>query len=142
MPGFDKVALMKYPTLEKRSTTFTTPELSGTVDGVAAACADRAKQDWPKKYGLKPRARIRATGQDRHRDPTIMLTAPFPLTEKILADQWHEHQRTSICRGQQASRPWSCALLAGVRLLMRARSNVTADSIAMRVTPLGPRPAR
>ena len=36
-------------------------------------------------HGLKPRARIRATAKIGT-DPTIMLTGPVPVTEKILRD--------------------------------------------------------
>ena len=36
-------------------------------------------------HGLKPRALIRATAKIGT-DPTIMLTGPVPVTEKILAD--------------------------------------------------------
>ncbi len=38
-----------------------------------------------ERWGLKPRARIRATAKIGT-DPTIMLTGPVPATEKILAD--------------------------------------------------------
>ena len=38
-----------------------------------------------EKYGLKPRARIKATAKIGT-DPTIMLTGPVPVTEKILKD--------------------------------------------------------
>ncbi len=42
-------------------------------------------KEFGEKYGLKPRARIRATAKIGT-DPTIMLTGPVPVTEKILAD--------------------------------------------------------
>ena len=38
-----------------------------------------------RQHGLTPRARIRATAKIGT-DPTIMLTGPVPVTEKILAD--------------------------------------------------------
>ena len=38
-----------------------------------------------KPWGLKPRARIKATAKIGT-DPTIMLTGPVPVTEKILAE--------------------------------------------------------
>jgi acetyl-CoA C-acetyltransferase len=42
-------------------------------------------KEFGEKYGLKPRARIRATAKIGT-DPTIMLTGPVPVTEKILRD--------------------------------------------------------
>jgi acetyl-CoA C-acetyltransferase len=40
---------------------------------------------WGKARGLRPRARIRATAKIGT-DPTIMLTGPVPVTEKIMKD--------------------------------------------------------
>jgi hypothetical protein len=42
-------------------------------------------EEFGKAYGLKPRARIRATAKIGT-DPTIMLTGPVPVTQKILKD--------------------------------------------------------
>jgi acetyl-CoA C-acetyltransferase len=42
-------------------------------------------KDFGEKYGLKPRARIRSTAKIGT-DPTIMLTGPVPVTEKILRE--------------------------------------------------------
>ncbi len=83
MPGFDKVALMKYPHLERIEHIHHAGNSSGIVDGAAALLIGNA--DFGKKYGLKPRARIRATARIGT-DPTIMLTGPVPVTEKILRE--------------------------------------------------------
>ena len=83
MPGFDKVALMKYPHLEQIEHIHHAGNSSGIVDGAAAVLIGNA--DFGKKYGLKPRACIRATARIGT-DPTIMLTGPVPVTEKILRD--------------------------------------------------------
>ncbi|WP_187429463.1 Putative acyltransferase [Roseobacter fucihabitans] len=83
MPGFDKVALMKYPHLEKINHIHHAGNSSGIVDGAAAILI--GSKAFGEKYGLKPRARIRATAKIGT-DPTIMLTGPVPVTEKILAD--------------------------------------------------------
>ena len=83
MPGFDKVALMKYPHLEKINHIHHAGNSSGIVDGAAAVLI--GNKEFGEKYGLKPRARIRATAKIGT-DPTIMLTGPVPVTEKILAD--------------------------------------------------------
>ena len=83
MPGFDKIALMKYPHLERIDHVHHAGNSSGIVDGAAAVLIGNA--EFGRALGLKPRARIRATAKIGS-DPTIMLTGPVPVTEKILAD--------------------------------------------------------
>ncbi|MGR3631094.1 acetyl-CoA C-acetyltransferase [Limimaricola soesokkakensis] len=83
MPGFDKVALMKYPHLERINHVHHAGNSSGIVDGAAGLLIGDA--EFGRAHGLKPRARIRATAKIGT-DPTIMLTGPVPVTEKILAD--------------------------------------------------------
>ncbi|WP_299375779.1 acetyl-CoA C-acetyltransferase [uncultured Tateyamaria sp.] len=83
MPGFDKVALMKYPHLERINHVHHAGNSSGIVDGAAAILI--GNKEFGEKWGLKPRARIRATAKIGT-DPTINLTGPVPVTEKILAD--------------------------------------------------------
>jgi acetyl-CoA C-acetyltransferase len=83
MPGFDKIALMKYPHLERINHIHHAGNSSGIVDGAAAVLIGNA--EFGKAHGLKPRAKIRATAKIGT-DPTIMLTGPVPVTEKILAD--------------------------------------------------------
>ncbi|NOC45254.1 MULTISPECIES: acetyl-CoA C-acetyltransferase [unclassified Ruegeria] len=83
MPGFDKVAMLKYPHLERINHIHHAGNSSGIVDGAAAVLI--GNKEFGEKYGLKPRARIKATAKIGT-DPTIMLTGPVPVTEKILAD--------------------------------------------------------
>ncbi|NNL74132.1 MAG: acetyl-CoA C-acetyltransferase, partial [Silicimonas sp.] len=83
MPGFDKVALMKYPHLERINHIHHAGNSSGIVDGAAAVLV--GSKEFGEINGLKPRARIRATAKIGT-DPTIMLTGPVPVTEKILSD--------------------------------------------------------
>jgi acetyl-CoA C-acetyltransferase len=83
MPGFDKVAMMKYPHLERINHIHHAGNSSGIVDGAAAVLIGNAA--FGAAHGLKPRARIRATAKIGT-DPTIMLTGPVPVTEKILKD--------------------------------------------------------
>jgi acetyl-CoA C-acetyltransferase len=83
MPGFDKVAMLKYPHLEKINHIHHAGNSSGIVDGAAAVLI--GNKEFGEKYGLKPRARIRATTKIGT-DPTIMLTGPVPATQKILKD--------------------------------------------------------
>ncbi len=83
MPGFDKVALMKYPHLAQIEHIHHAGNSSGIVDGAAGVLI--GSKAFGGKYGLKPRARIRATAKIGT-DPTIMLTGPVPVTEKILRE--------------------------------------------------------
>lgn len=83
MPGFDKIALMKYPHLERINHIHHAGNSSGIVDGAAAILIGDA--EFGRAHGLTPRARIRATAKIGT-DPTIMLTGPVPVTEKILKD--------------------------------------------------------
>jgi acetyl-CoA C-acetyltransferase len=83
MPGFDKIAMMKYPHLERINHIHHAGNSSGIVDGAAAVLIGDAA--FGRAHGLKPRARIRATAKIGT-DPTIMLTGPVPATQKILAD--------------------------------------------------------
>ncbi|WP_343081752.1 acetyl-CoA C-acetyltransferase [Ostreiculturibacter nitratireducens] len=83
MPGFDKVALMKYPHLERIRHIHHAGNSSGIVDGAAALLI--GNKEFGEAHGLEPRARIRATAKIGT-DPTIMLTGPVPVTEKILKE--------------------------------------------------------
>jgi acetyl-CoA C-acetyltransferase len=83
MPGFDKIALMKYPHLERINHIHHAGNSSGIVDGAAAVLI--GSKAFGQAHGLTPRARIRATAKIGS-DPTIMLTGPVPATEKILRD--------------------------------------------------------
>ena len=82
MPGFDKVALMKYPHLERINHIHHAGNSSGIVDGAAGILI--GSKAFGATHGLKPRAVVRATAKIGS-DPTIMLTGPVPVTEKILA---------------------------------------------------------
>jgi len=83
MPGFDAVALLKYPHLEKINHVHHAGNSSGIVDGAAGMLV--GSKEFGEKYGLTPRARIRAAAKIGT-DPTINLTGPVPVTEKILAE--------------------------------------------------------
>ncbi|CUH50682.1 acetyl-CoA C-acetyltransferase [Shimia sp. R11_0] len=83
MPGFDKLALMKYPHLEKINHIHHAGNSSGIVDGSAGVLI--GNKEFGEKYGIKPRAVIKQTCKIGL-DPTIMLTGPVPATQKILKD--------------------------------------------------------
>ena len=83
MPGFDKVAIMKYPHLEKINHVHHAGNSSGIVDGSAAILL--GNKEFGEKWGLKARAKIKGTAK-RGTDPTIVLTGPVNATEKVLID--------------------------------------------------------
>jgi acetyl-CoA C-acetyltransferase len=83
MPGFDRIAMIKYPHLERINHIHHAGNSSGIVDGAAGVLI--GSKAFGKAFGLKPRARIRATAKIGT-DPTIMLTGPVPVTHKILKD--------------------------------------------------------
>ncbi|WP_375206163.1 acetyl-CoA C-acetyltransferase [Hyphococcus sp.] len=80
-PGFDAVALQKYPEFEKINHVHHAGNSSGIVDGAAAVLI--GNEEIGKKLGLKPRARIRAMASIGS-EPTIMLTGPEFAAAKVL----------------------------------------------------------
>ncbi len=81
IPGFDKVALMRYPHLESVQHVHHAGNSSGIVDGAAAVLV--GSTECGSEWGLKPRARVLATAKTGS-DPTIMLTGIIPATELAL----------------------------------------------------------
>ncbi|TQS74073.1 acetyl-CoA C-acetyltransferase [Rhodobacteraceae bacterium] len=84
MPGFDAVARLRYPHLERISHVHHAGNSSGIVDGAAALLL--GTREFGAAHGLTPRARIRASAKIGC-DPTIMLTGPVPVTQKLLREQ-------------------------------------------------------
>lgn len=127
MPGFDAVALLKYPHLEKINHIHHAGNSSGIVDGSAAVLI--GNKEFGEKYGLKPRARIKATTKIGT-DPTIMLTGPVPATQKILADNGMDISDIDLFEVNEA-------FASVVMLFMEAfnvehsKVNVNGGSIAM-----------
>jgi acetyl-CoA C-acetyltransferase len=81
MPGFDAVALLRYPELERVNHVHHAGNSSGIVDGAAAILV--GSKAMGEKYGLKPRARIRAMASIGS-EPLIMLTGPEDVAHKLL----------------------------------------------------------
>ena len=80
--GFDAVALMRYPQVERIDHVHTAGNSSGIVDGAAAVLIGSEAKG--RELGLTPRGRIVATALSGA-DPTIMLTGPMPASRKALA---------------------------------------------------------
>jgi acetyl-CoA C-acetyltransferase len=81
MAGFDAVAIQRYPEIEAINHVHTPGNSSGIVDGAAAVLI--GSKDAGAAAGLKPRARIRQFANIGS-EPSIMLTGPVPVTEKVL----------------------------------------------------------
>ena len=127
MPGFDKVALMKYPHLEAINHIHHAGNSSGIVDGSAAILI--GSEEFGKANGLKPRARIRATAKIGT-DPTIMLTGPVPVTQKILTDHGMEIGDIDLFEVNEA---FSSVVLRFMQAfdVDHAKLNVNGGAIAM-----------
>ncbi|WP_306253970.1 acetyl-CoA C-acetyltransferase [Parvularcula sp. IMCC14364] len=81
MPGFDTIAIQRYPELEKVNHVHHAGNSSGIVDGSAAILI--GTKEMGEKLGLTPRAKIRAMASTGS-EPTIMLTGPEFVTQKLL----------------------------------------------------------
>jgi acetyl-CoA C-acetyltransferase len=81
MAGFDAVAVQRYPEIEVVNHVHTPGNSSGIVDGAAAVLI--GNKDAGQAVGLKARARIRQFANIGS-EPSIMLTGPIPVTEKVL----------------------------------------------------------
>ena len=81
MPGFDFVAIQKYPELEKINHVHHAGNSSGIVDGSAAVLI--GSKEMGEALGLKPRAKIKSFAEIGS-EPTIMLTGPEVVAAKAL----------------------------------------------------------
>ena len=127
MPGFDAVALMKYPHLERIEHIHHAGNSSGIVDGAAAVLI--GTKEFGEARGLKPRARVRATSRVGT-DPTIMLTGPVPATERVLAAAGMQIGDIDLFEVNEAFASVVLRFLQAFEV-DRAKVNVNGGSIAM-----------
>ncbi|HBS98724.1 acetyl-CoA C-acetyltransferase [Salipiger marinus] len=127
LPGFDAVALMKYPDLERIHHIHHAGNSSGIVDGAAAVLV--GSRAFGEAHGLRPRARIRATAKIGT-DPTLMLTGPVPVTEKILREAGMTVRDIDLFEVNEA---FSAVVLRFLQAFAvdPARVNVNGGAIAM-----------
>jgi len=81
MPGFDEIARLRYPEVERVNHVHHAGNSSGIVDGASAVLVGNAEIG--RKYGLTPRARIKGMASIGS-EPMIMLTGPVDVSEKLL----------------------------------------------------------
>jgi acetyl-CoA C-acetyltransferase len=79
--AFDDVIKQRYPEVEKVKHVHTPGNSSGIVDGASAVLI--GNKETGQAMGLKPRARIRGFASIGS-EPSIMLTGPSLVTEKLL----------------------------------------------------------
>jgi acetyl-CoA C-acetyltransferase len=79
---FDEMCKQAYPQIDHVEHVHHGGNSSGVVDGAAAVVL--ASEDYARAHGLTPRARI-VMHAVAGTEPVIMLTAPGPATEKVLA---------------------------------------------------------
>jgi len=79
--GFNTIAQLRYPQVETIRHLHTVGNSSGIVDGAAAVLV--GGDEFRAASGLKPRAKIRGFASVGS-EPTIMLTGPAIVTEKLL----------------------------------------------------------
>jgi acetyl-CoA C-acetyltransferase len=79
--GYDAVAIRRYPQLDRVEHVHHGGNSSGIVDGAAAVLI--GSREAGMSAGLTPRARIRGMASIGS-EPTIMLTGPALVTEKLL----------------------------------------------------------
>ena len=127
MPGFDTVAKMKYPHLETVNHIHHAGNSSGIVDGSAGVLI--GNKEFGEKHGLTPRARIHTTAKIGL-DPTIMLTGPVPVTDKILADSGMQFSDIDLFEVNEA---FASVVLRFMQYFDAdpAKVNVNGGSIAM-----------
>ena len=127
MPGFDKIALMKYPHLEQINHIHHAGNSSGIVDGAAGVLI--GSKEYGQANGIKPRAIIRSTAKIGT-DPTIMLTGPVPVTEKILAESGMSIDNIDLFEVNEA---FASVVLRFMQAFNvdESRVNVNGGSIAM-----------
>ena len=79
--GFDAVAQLKYPEVERIEHIHTAGNSSGIVDGAALILL--GSEEAGRRQNLRPRGRIVSIGRVGT-EPTIMLTGPVPASQKAL----------------------------------------------------------
>jgi acetyl-CoA C-acetyltransferase len=127
MGGFDAVAVQRYPEVEAVNHVHTPGNSSGIVDGAAAVLIGNKAAG--KAAGLKPRARIKAFANIGS-EPSIMLTGPIPVTEKVLKKAKMKTKDIDLFELNEA---FASVVLRYMQALDidRAKINVNGGAIAM-----------
>jgi len=127
MGGFDAVAVQRYPEVETVNHVHTPGNSSGIVDGAAAVLIGNKATG--KSASLKARARIRAFANIGS-EPSIMLTGPIPVTEKVLKKAGMKTKDIDLFELNEA---FASVVLRYMQALKidHAKMNVNGGAIAM-----------
>ena len=127
MGGFDAVAVQRYPEVETVNHVHTPGNSSGIVDGAAAVLIGNKATG--KSAGLKARARIKAFANIGS-EPSIMLTGPIPVTEKVLKKAGMKTKDIDLFELNEA---FASVVLRYMQALKidHAKMNVNGGAIAM-----------
>jgi acetyl-CoA C-acetyltransferase len=125
--GFDAVALQKYPQVASIEHLHTAGNSSGVVDGASAVLLGNA--EFGRRINRKARARVKVFTSIGS-DPTIMLTAPAAVTQKVLK---RSGMRLSDIDLFEINEAFASVVLRYIRALDLdpARVNVNGGAIAM-----------
>ena len=125
--GFDALAQMRYPQVEEIQHVHTAGNSSGIVDGAAAVLV--GSKALGARIGRRPRARVRAFASIGS-EPTIMLTGPALVTEKLLK---RAHMTTKDVDLFEVNEAFAAVVLRFIRHfeLPHEKVNVNGGAIAM-----------
>jgi acetyl-CoA C-acetyltransferase len=116
--GFDEVIKQRYPELEKINHVHHAGNSSGIVDGASAVLF--GSKEMGKRFGMKPRARIRAMASIGS-EPGIMLTGPTDVSKKVLKKAGMNPEDIDLYELNEA--------FASVVLLMMHNLNISHDKM-------------
>ena len=116
--GLDEVIKQRYPELEAINHVHHAGNSSGIVDGASAVLF--GSKEMGEKFGLKPRARIRAMASIGS-EPGIMLTGPTYVSQKVLKKAGMEASDIDLYELNEA--------FASVVLLMMQNLNIPHEKM-------------
>ncbi len=125
--GFDDLAVMRYPDVERINHVHTAGNSSGIVDGAAAVLL--GSREAGERSGLKPRARIKGYASIGS-EPAIMLTGPSDSAHKVLK---RLGMKTTDIDLYEVNEAFACVpmLFMEVMDVEHGRVNVNGGAIAM-----------
>jgi acetyl-CoA C-acetyltransferase len=124
---FDHVARQRYPQVEKIRHIHHAGNSAGIVDGAAAVLIGSA--DAGERAGLKPRGIIRGAASIGS-DPSIMLSGPTPVVEKLLRAQGMTASDIDLFELNEAFASVVLRMMSSLRV-PHEKMNVNGGAIAM-----------
>ncbi len=126
--GFDAVAMLKYPQVERINHVHTAGNSSGIVDGAALVLIGSKEKS--EVLGLKPRARF-VSAALVGTEPTIMLTGPGPASKQALQRAGMTLDDIDLIEVNEAFAAVVLRFLRDMRLESTEKVNVNGGAIAL-----------